>query len=51
LGEISRTAENAAALAGLAEKIKEAKQRGAGINEEEKLLGFPLSQFPQLTEV
>lgn len=51
LGDISRMAENATALAHLAAEIKEAKEAGQGINEEEALLGFPLSQFPQLTDV
>lgn len=51
LGDIDRMAENTAALSALASKVKDAKARGASLNEEEALLGFPLSQFPQLAEV
>mmetsp|Transcript_3023 Transcript_3023/g.9072 ORF Transcript_3023/g.9072 Transcript_3023/m.9072 type:complete len:4073 (+) Transcript_3023:47-12265(+) len=51
LGDIGRVAENATALADLNDAIKDAKARGQAINEEEELLGFPITQFPQLAEV
>lgn len=51
LGAIERMEDNATALSSLAAKIQEAKDRGEKLNEEEALLGFPLSDFPQLAEV
>ena len=48
-GEIERLNENMAALNALVAKLKEGKERAAGINGEEELLGQPRTQFLQLT--
>ena len=49
--DIDKWSDNMATLNALQAKIKECKERGAGMNEEEELLGQPRTLFEQLEEV